>query len=105
MALSKQLTEYLPLWSESPGRGGESEDPLGFQRQSEYWANKFLPGLTVLTITPRYYSFICWCTDIITREFADSNQYRGEITWQEFQESFNRFERLLADIRSGVSLG
>ena len=55
------------LWTEwDPVKEEEyTVDPLGLQNFAEILADRILPGLTSRTRKPRYYSFLCWCLQLI----------------------------------------
>jgi hypothetical protein len=55
-------TEFNPIKEEE-----YSVDPLGLQNYSEVLAEKILPGITSRTRKPRYFSFLCWCLQVIEK--------------------------------------
>ena len=60
------------FWTEwNPAEEEEyTVDPLGLQNYAEILADQILPGITSRTRKPRYYSFICWCLQLIEENEA-----------------------------------
>ena len=91
------VQRFLPRWSIpeyalEPG----SRDALGFQRYAGYFADRLLPNITVLTSRARYYSFVAWVLDEITRMYEPRVAAGETLSFAEFTSLVSRFERWLA---------
>jgi hypothetical protein len=90
------LLDLFPRWSTAPAGDETSRDPLGFQRYAGEFATRILPGITVVTVRARQYSFICWAVKLIQGRAEKSWQADRPITNDEFVTLYNRFEKVLA---------
>jgi hypothetical protein len=54
------LMRILPSWVQPDPLRSRAIDPLGLQLISDRFADRMLPGLSVLTTRARYFTFLCW---------------------------------------------
>ena len=61
-----QWTEYQPQWTEYQTKSGL--DPLGVQNSSINLYQRFLPGISNVTLRIRYYGFYAWLARVYAEQ-------------------------------------
>jgi hypothetical protein len=74
------LEGVLPSWVESDPLRSRAVDALGLQAVADGFADKLLPGLSVLTDRARYFSFLCWAREITGASHNETAIHRCEVT-------------------------
>ena len=74
------LEGVLPSWVESDPLRSRAVDALGLQAVADEFADKLLPGLSVLTDRARYFSFLCWAREITGASHNETAIHRCEVT-------------------------
>jgi len=73
------LEGVLPSWVESDPLRSRAVDALGLQAVADEFADKLLPGLSVLTDRARYFSFLCWAREITGASHNETAIHRCEV--------------------------
>jgi hypothetical protein len=74
------LEDVLPSWVESDPLRSRAVDALGLQAVADEFADKLLPGLSVLTDRARYFSFLCWAREKTGASHSETAIHRCEVT-------------------------
>jgi hypothetical protein len=74
------LEGALPSWVESDPLRSRAVDALGLQAVADEFADRLLPGLSVLTDRARYFSFLCWAREITGVSHNETALHRCEVT-------------------------
>jgi hypothetical protein len=67
------LTGLLPSWVEPDPLRARATDALGLQATADTLADRLLPGLSVLTVRARYFTFLAWAREVDGRDYQERN--------------------------------
>lgn len=73
------LTGLLPSWVEPDPLRARATDALGLQATADRLADRLLPGLSVLTVRARYFTFLAWAREVDGRDYQERNIHRLEV--------------------------
>lgn len=74
------LLGLLPAWVQADPLRSRAVDALGLQATADQLADRFLPGLSVLTTRARYFSFLCWARQAVGDRNDDRKIHRLEVS-------------------------
>lgn len=89
------ITVNYPEWTEYRKKNGL--DPLGMQNSSVSLYQKFLPGLSNVTLRIRYYGFFAWLSRNYTKNLGSTNPE----DWKRYVRRAEALYALIAYRRSG----